>query len=230
MMRPQVVTFDLFSALIDSRTGGSAALGNLADARGWPVSGPDLYDRWDALNKEAHRQCRHWVPYRQLARDALASTYESLGLDGDAGEDIAVLLGSVGEWPLWPDVRDGLATLRGSYRIGLLSNVDDEVFARTAASALVDHDAALTSERLTAYKPAAAIYRRAAARLPGMIHVATSARDVRGATEAGIPFVRLRRPGHALDPGTGTPVHEVGSLAELPAALAAVLSDRSTDR
>ena len=30
--------------------------------------------------------------------------------------------------------------------------------------------------------------------------MATSARDVRGALEAGIAVVRLRRPGHELDP------------------------------
>ena len=32
---PMLVTFDLFSALIDSRTGGSAVLGRLAAERGW---------------------------------------------------------------------------------------------------------------------------------------------------------------------------------------------------
>ena len=32
-----LVTFDLFSALIDSRTGGSSVLGRLAADRGWQV-------------------------------------------------------------------------------------------------------------------------------------------------------------------------------------------------
>ena len=220
MTEPRWVTFDLFSALIDSRTGGSRTLGDLAEGRGWPVTGAELYDRWDALNKEAHRRCDSWVPYRRLAHEALAAAYTSFGLEADAGEDLGLLIESMADWPLWTDVPEGLTALRGSYRLGLLSNVDDDVFRRTAVHGLVEDEGVLTSERLQAYKPAAEIYRRAADRLPGMIHVATSARDVRGASEAGIPFIRLRRPGHVLDPASGSPAHEVHRLGELPAALA----------
>lgn len=231
MTDPRWVTFDLFSALIDSRAGGSRTLGELAESRGWPISGAELYDRWDELNKEAHRRCASWVPYRELAQGALAAAYASFGLDADAGADVRLLIDSMAEWPLWPDVPEGLAALRGGYRLGLLSNVDDDVFRRTAVHGLVDDEGVLTSERLRAYKPSAEIYRRAAARLPGVVHVATSARDVRGAGEAGIPFVRLRRPGHVLDPATTVPAREIGGLAELPDALAVLaqpLPRRST--
>ncbi len=55
-----------------------------------------------------------------------------------------------------------------------------------------------------------------------MVHVATSARDVRGALEAGIPVVRLRRPGHELDPDGPRPAYEVESVDELRAVLATV--------
>lgn len=47
------------------------------------------------------------------------------------------------------------------------------------------------------------------------MHVASSARDVRGALEAGIPVVRLRRPGHRLDPEGPQPPYEVEDLGEL---------------
>jgi 2-haloacid dehalogenase len=81
---------------------------------------------------------------------------------------------------------------------------------------LVADDDVLTSERLQAYKPHPDIYRRARERAGGeLLHVATSARDVRGAVEAGIDVVRLRRPGHEPDPGGPRPEHEVGDLAAL---------------
>lgn len=159
------------------------------------------------------------APVRHLGRAEQAGAQ---GLDGDPEEGAEHLLGSVGDWPLWPDVEAGLPALRDKgFRIGLLSNVDDAVFARTPAAQLVDPDAALTSERLRAYKPHREIYHRAREALPGMVHVATSARDVQGATEAGIPFVRLRRPGHRLTPGTPPPPHEVGSVLELADVVAA---------
>jgi 2-haloacid dehalogenase len=94
--------------------------------------------------------------------------------------------------------------------------VDDALFAQTRVAALVADEAVLTSERLRAYKPAPAIYRRARERAGNrLVHVATSARDVRGALEAGLPVVRLRRPGHAPDPAGPTPRWDVGRVDDL---------------
>lgn len=210
-----VVTFDLFSALVDSRSGAAAAFDRLGDRRAWPVPGTGVYDDWDSRNKEAQRACREWVTYTTLAKTALAATYAELGLDGDAGEDLDELLGSLPDWPLWPDVEDSLARLAHSYRIGLLSNVDDDLFLQTRAAEYVEPALALTSQRLGVYKPDPRIYHRAQQALGAMVHVATSARDVRGAVEAGIPVVRLRRPGHHLDPQGPRPSVEADRMAEL---------------
>jgi 2-haloacid dehalogenase len=50
--------------------------------------------------------------------------------------------------------------------------------------------------------------------------VPTSARDVRGALEAGIEVIRLRRPGHAVDPSGPQPDREAADLRELAGMLA----------
>jgi 2-haloacid dehalogenase len=208
-----LVTFDLFSALIDSRTGGAAALGELARAHGWDLSGEELYDRWDAHNKASQRDLRTWVPFAEHCRRALAATYVDLRRAADADDDTEQLLASMAEWPLWPDVAAGLQLVARRYRVGVLSNVDDAVFARTRVAPLVDDSAVLTSERLRAYKPAPEIYRRARERAGGeLVHVATSARDVRGALEAGIEVIRLRRPGHRLDDAGPAPHRAVDDL------------------
>lgn len=213
------VTFDLFSALIDSRTGGSEAFGRLCRDRGWPVTGVQLYDAWDPLNKAAQRDCPTWVPWRVPATTALYRAYGELRLDGDARADIEALAMSMSDWPLWPDVADGLPRLAVHHRVGLLSNVDDELLARTAAAPLVEPEVALTSQRLRAYKPHPEIYLRARDVLGKLVHVATSARDVRGALEAGIPTVRLRRPGHELDPDGPRPSYEVETVDEIAGVL-----------
>ena len=71
-----LVTFDLFSALLDSRTGGSRALGEIAREHGWDVDGERLYELWDAHNKASQRDQRpgtdHWVPFAEHCRRALA--------------------------------------------------------------------------------------------------------------------------------------------------------------
>ena len=215
-----LVTFDLFSALIDSRTGASTVLARLAAERGWALEGERLYDEWDRRNKASQRDEPGWVPFAEHCRRALAAAYADLGLDADAAADAALLNRSVEDWPLWPDVAEQLPELGRAHRVGILSNVDDAIFARTPVAPLVDDAAVLTSERLRAYKPAPALYLRARERAAGdLTHVATSARDVRGALEAGIPVVRLRRPGHELDAAGPAPRDEADDVRGVGALL-----------
>jgi len=220
-----VVTFDLFSALIDSRSGASQALQRITRRRGWQGTGEEVYGRWDALNKAAQKACTSWVPFEVLSRQALAATYAELGIDVDPAADADELLGSVGDWPLWPDVAEHLPALGRSHRVGILSNVDDALLRRTRAAELVDLEHAFTSERLQAYKPSPEIYRRAARQAGRLVHVASSARDVRGALEAGIPVVRLARPGHHVDPEGPQPPRSVEGLAGIDDVLHQVLTE-----
>lgn len=217
-----VVTFDVFSALVDSRTGGSALFATLGGPRSWPCPPEAVYDRWDAENKALHLRSTRWRSFAELAGHALATTYRELGLDGDPAADCALLLASTSAWPLWPDV--SAETLRGvnGGRIGVLTNTDGGLLERTAVVRLgvFAPEHRVTSEGLGAYKPAAEFYRRAVERVGPLVHVASSARDVRGCLEAGIPCVRLARPGHAVDPAGPQPEHVVTSVAELPAVLA----------
>jgi 2-haloacid dehalogenase len=211
-----LITFDLFSALIDSRTGASRVFAAIAAQRGWRIEAERLYDEWDMRNKASQRDHPEWIPFAEHSSRALAATYDDLGLAGRAPLDAVMLLGSVAGWPLWPDVAEELPRLAERHRVGVLSNVDDDVFARTRVAPLVADEDVFTSERLRAYKPHPDIYQRARERAGGaLLHVATSARDVRGAAEAGIDVVRLRRPGHEPDPADPAPPYEVAELAEL---------------
>jgi 2-haloacid dehalogenase len=213
------VTFDLFSALIDSRTGGAVALAEIGGRRGWRPSAEAIYDDWDARNKASQKSTTEWVPFAEHCRRALVDTYRVLDLRGDPGVDVAQLLASLPEWPLWPEVTAALTALRPSHRVGVLSNVDDALFARTKVAPLVDQADVLTSERLHAYKPDPQLYRRALA--AGVdVHVPASARDTRGALDAGMAVIRVRRPGHHVDPAGPQPGLEVADLDGLPAALA----------
>jgi 2-haloacid dehalogenase len=216
-----VATFDLFSALLDSRQGGTQAFARLGSEHGWEVDAGSVYDRWDAANKALQRDhTGAWTSFREMSRLALRGTYAEMGLSGDADRDADAVLASTADWPLWPDAAEALPALAAEgiagHRVGVLSNVDDDIFARTRAAAFVDPAVALTSERLGAYKPSARLYSAAMEQVDGaLVHVATSARDVRGALEAGCPTVRLRRPGHRLDPDGPQPEHEVDDVRHL---------------
>jgi 2-haloacid dehalogenase len=215
-----LVTLDLFSALIDSKTGGTHYFDNLTRRRGWEISGEEIYSTWDTINKDLQRRCNSRVPFRELSTQALGIAYRDLRLTGAAAPDTGELLESVADWPLWQDVPAGLAELRRQARVGVLSNVDDDIFARTRVAGLIDNANVLTSERLRAYKPAPKIYHAAARRAGGRyIHVATSARDIHGASSAEINTIRLRRPGHSVRVDGSHRVLEVNSLTEVAGTL-----------
>ena len=219
-MRSAVLTFDVFSALIDSRAGGSRYFQQLASARSWEVSAGQVYDRWDAINKSLHGQSGPWRPLPQLAEQALTTAYREQSLHGDPAADCDGLLASMVDWPLWPDVTVAALTAIGC-PLGLLSNIDDRLLAGTAPLRLgcFDPSLTLTSQQLRAYKPAAAFYRTAVNRIGPLVHIAASARDVRGALEARIRCIRLARPGHRLDLQGPRPTVTIDDISQTTSAL-----------
>lgn len=51
------VTLDVFSALIDSRTGGSQVFDQIARRKRWALRGQALYRGWDREHKGLQREC-----------------------------------------------------------------------------------------------------------------------------------------------------------------------------
>ncbi|MEP6609960.1 MAG: hypothetical protein ABJA83_14995 [Burkholderiaceae bacterium] len=225
-----IVTFDLFSAMTNSLAGGSRTFAKLAESRGWQHTGQALYSRWDEHNKAGQRTAKAPTTFHDLSLQALSQTYADLGLDvALAKADMVTLEESVNEWPLWPDIADAVRKIAEHARVGLLSNVDDVLARRTSAFRLIDPELALTSQRLGAYKPSTEIYQAAVAAVAPerLVHIAASARDVRGALEAGITTVRLARPGHVLDANGPTPPLEVEDAADLVELLFRGVTDPS---
>lgn len=221
-----IITCDVFSALTDSDRGVRTLLAGLH--QDWPVDPATVAADWDARTKTLHRTHRAWRSHAELATQALVSSYAELGVPGGALTDAARLLESMGDWPLWPDVAALSSDAWSGLRVGLLTNCDDDLLGRTRAASLgwVDAELLLTSQALRAYKPATAFYDHAREQIGPFVHVAASARDVRGALEAGVPCVRFARPGHALDPDGPVPAVTVTDAADLPAAVRSVLADR----
>jgi 2-haloalkanoic acid dehalogenase type II len=183
-----------------------------------------IYDEWDRRNKLSQRDTTQWIAFSEHSRRALVETYRHFGLEADARVDVVRLLQSTSKWPLWPGIANGLPYLSSLFTVGILSNVDDDVFARTAVASMIEADALLSSQHLGAYKPAPEIYHRAVDHTRGrrLVHVATSARDVRGALQAGISVIRLVRPGHAVDHEGPRPTLEASSLDDIVAHLQAL--------
>jgi 2-haloacid dehalogenase len=75
MLSPVCVTFDVYSALVDSRRGGTAAFIELARRNAWKVDPEELFVGWDARNKALQGETTAYVTYRELARRALVGLH-----------------------------------------------------------------------------------------------------------------------------------------------------------
>jgi len=61
--------------------------------------------------------------------------------------------GSVADWPAFPDSHDALVRLRTRFRLGVLTNCDDDLFAASNRRLGVDFDWIVTAQQVGSYKP-----------------------------------------------------------------------------
>ena len=99
-------------------------------------------------------------------------------------------------WP-FSDTNAALARLKKCYRLGVLSNIDKDLFAATAKHFTVDFDFVITAEDVKSYKPGTAHFRQAIASQgppESLLHVAQSLyHDGVPTAELNIAFVWINR-------------------------------------
>jgi len=66
---------------------------------------------------------------------------------------VAAFGGSVGDWPAFPDSAAALARLKGRFRLGVLTNCDDDLFAASARRLGIEFDWVVTAQQAGGYKP-----------------------------------------------------------------------------
>jgi 2-haloacid dehalogenase len=213
------VTFDCFGTLVDWLSGFSAILTPLFGDRTADVV--RAYDRFErALETE--------TPHR-LYKDVLTA-----GLLRAAAE-VGVALSEPqarrlpehwGMMPVFADVEPMLAALRADgYRLGVLTNCDEDLFAQTQRAFRAPFDLVVTAERVADYKPSPAHFRYFS-RVAGVkdgewVHVANSwYHDITPARALSIPRVWLDRDDTGEDPADASV--RLRSAAEVGDAVAAL--------
>ena len=143
------LTFDCYGTLIDWETGILAALRSVVPATADEDS-ELLLDQY--ANAEVALEAGPYRRYREIAGDALATVARAHGAE-PAPADVARLGGSVVDWPAFPDSHDALVRLKTRFRLGVLTNCDDDLFAASRARLNVDFDWIVTAQQVGSYKP-----------------------------------------------------------------------------
>jgi 2-haloacid dehalogenase len=109
-----------------------------------------------------------------------------------------VLPNSVPQWPAFPDTVEALRRLKSKYKLGIVSNTDDDLFAETAKTLQVPFDFVITAEQARSYKPSHQNFQLALERIglpkERVLHCAQSVyHDIVPTRELGIANVWVNR-------------------------------------
>jgi 2-haloacid dehalogenase len=227
-----VLTFDCYGTLIDWETGLLDALHTAldADAGAGPLPSDDVLLETFARHESA-TEAGPYLPYREVLATVLRAMAAELG-STPSDEAIAAFGGSVVDWPAFPDSAAALGTLHERFKLGVITNCDDDLFAASEARLGTKFDWVITAQQARRYKPNPRGFELAFERIglppKRILHVAQSLfHDHVTAKRLGLSTVwvnrRQDRPGSgATPPADAEPdlvVPDMASLASLVAAL-----------
>lgn len=148
--RFDALTFDCYGTLIDWERGILNAFQPVFARHGVAPVEEELLEAYARHEAEAERGV--YRTYREVLAAAARGVCADLGVDPEDAA-IAAFSSSVGEWPAFPDSAAALRRLRARFRLGVLTNCDDDLFAASARRLGVDFDWVVTAQQARGYKP-----------------------------------------------------------------------------
>jgi 2-haloacid dehalogenase len=212
-----VLTFDCYGTLIDWEAGLLEAFDAVLAPRDIHRPADELLSLFAEI--ESPIQQGAFKPYRQVLDLSMEALCRRLGFVPTERE-VTTLSRSLPSWPPFPDTGPALRRLATRFQLGIISNVDDDLFAGSARLLGVPFDWVVTAQQALSYKPARNNFHRALARIGRpwneVIHCAQSLfHDIGPARSLGLQTVWInRRSGRE---GTGaTPMATVVPDLEVP--------------
>lgn len=217
--RYDIVTFDCYGTLVDWEGGIASAFLREAAEDGIVLERRRVLAAYHEL--EPQIEAVAYRAYRDVQAVTAMRVAQRLGWPLTA--DRALFLSeSLPHWEPFPDTNAALRDLASAgHRLGILSNVDDDLLAETQRHFTVSFDVVVTAQQVRSYKPAHGHFEEARRRIGNArwLHAAQSFfHDVVPARALGIPVAwvnrKSERPARFVRPDL-----EVRNLTELAGAL-----------
>jgi 2-haloacid dehalogenase len=213
----EVLTFDCYGTLIDWESGILGALRPILDRYRVRIDDERVLEMHARLEPEAQRG--EYRSYREVLARVVGGIGRELGFT-PAPDEIASLAESITSWTPFSDTIDALRELKRRFRLGIISNIDDDLIAASLRQLEIEFDWVVTAQQVRSYKPALNNFERAVERIgvpeEAIVHVAQSLfHDVVPAMKLGLATVWVNRRG--ARPGFGaTPAAEARPDLEVP--------------
>ena len=215
--RFDLLTFDCYGTLVDWETGIIEGVRTVCAAHGRSAQAAAILTAFG--DAEHVVQGERYRSYREVLALTLVRVGSALGFHPSPAECDA-FAASVGDWPTFPDTVGALSRLGARFRLGIVSNVDDDLFAETRKRLGIDFDWVVTAQQVGSYKPATAHFEEMAARSgiarERTLHVAQSLfHDIAPASALGYATVHVNRKSRGGATGA-TPASTARPDAEVP--------------
>jgi 2-haloacid dehalogenase len=218
------VSFDCYGTLIDWEAGILPTLRGVLASHGRSLTDAALLELYGEFEAEA--ESGEYQNYRRVLESVVQRFGERFDFRPSPNE-LRSLHESIPAWPPFPDTVAALQELQKRYKLAVISNIDDDLFAATRKHLGVDFDCVVTAQQARSYKPSLNNFQlalRAIGISPDrLLHAAQSIyHDVIPAQSLGISTVwvnrRSARPGiGAVRAAVARPNLEVPDLATLAA-------------
>ena len=216
MERPyDIITFDCYGTLIDWESGICQAFVQAAAAHGVALDRAAVLRAYAELEPVVEAQA--YRSYREVLTETARRVAARLGW-ALAEERAGFLAASLPKWQPFADTNPALERLAtAGYRLGILSNVDDDLLSGTIRRLSVTFDLLVTARQVGSYKPAHNHFLTARTRIGPQrwLHAAQSYfHDVAPARALGIPVAWINRKSEVASDGSAVE-REFRTLAEL---------------
>ena len=173
--RFDALTFDCYGTLIDWETGILTGLRAILGPREVTPGDDELLEAY--AREEAALEAGPYQGYREILTEAARGV--TTGFGGAVEEaELERFGGSGGDWPAFADSVEALRRLHDRYRLGVITNCDDDLFAASNRRLGGTFDWVVTAQQVGSYKPDPRNFELALARIDvpreRIIHVAQS--------------------------------------------------------
>ena len=151
MPRYDIITFDCYGTLIDWESGIAGAFLRAAANHGVTIRRDAILREYAKTERRAESE--GYRSYRKILQETAHSVAHALGWPL-AREDAGFLADSLPSWQPFPDTNPALKRLAAAgCRLGILSNIDDDLIAETRKHFRVDFELVVTAQQVRSYKP-----------------------------------------------------------------------------
>jgi 2-haloacid dehalogenase len=148
--RFEAITFDCYGTLIDWEAGLTAAFRPILQHHRVDEEADSLLARF--AQHEAAAEAGPYLTYREVLATSLRGVADELGFRPD-DDEFERFSGSVADWPAFDDSSAALSRLAGRYRLGVITNCDDDLFEASRQRLGIDFDWVVTAQQVGSYKP-----------------------------------------------------------------------------